>query len=73
MEIRNSKSLLVVLIVMIILFLMVCGGAISVTIENGGMMGSGWSSGISWLWMPALLFLSLSILLTWVIFVKKRM
>lgn len=71
---------------MIVLFLLFCGGALSVTLSDGGMMRSGasngiitsgttaslWTSGISWMWIPALLFLTLSILLAWVIFTKKK-
>ena len=73
METKNSKPLTIVFIVMIVLFLLFCGGALSVTMEDGGMMGTGWKSGISWMWIPALLFLSLSILLGWVVFSKKKM
>jgi hypothetical protein len=78
METRKSKPLIIVFISMIVLFLFFCGGALSVTIADGGMMrnggltGSGWSSGISWMWMPALLFLTLSILLGWSIYGKKK-
>jgi hypothetical protein len=72
METKENKPLIIVFVVMIVLFLLFCGGAVSVTIAYGGMMGNGWTSGISWMWMPALLFLTLSILLAWVIFVKKK-
>jgi len=69
---KKSMPLMTVLIVMIILFLLFCGGAVSVTIEFGGLMGEGWTSGISWMWIPTILFLILSIILSWVIFKKKR-
>jgi hypothetical protein len=72
MEKKKSLPLIIVFIVLIVLFLLFCGGALSVTIADGGMMGSGWTSGISWMWMPALLFLALSILLGWAIFAKKK-
>lgn len=72
MEKKYSKPLIIVFIVLIVLFLLFCGGALSVTIADGGMMGNGWTSGISWMWMPALLFLTLSIMLGWSIFVKKK-
>jgi len=71
-EIKHSKPLTIVFIVMIALFLLFCGGAISVTMEYGGLIGTGWTSGISWMWVPAMLFLTLSILLGWVIFAKKK-
>jgi hypothetical protein len=72
METYKNKLLIIVFIVMITLFLLFCGGAISVTIADGGMMGTGWTSGISWMWMPALLFLALSFIIGWVVFVKKK-
>jgi hypothetical protein len=73
METKKNKPLIIVFIVIIVLFLLFCGGAISVTMTDGGLMGNGWTSGISWMWMPALLFLALSILLGWVIFGKKNL
>jgi hypothetical protein len=69
---KYSKPLIIVLVVMIILFLLFCGGALFVTLEDGGLMGTGWGSGISWMWIPALLFLTLSIILGWVINSKKK-
>ena len=69
---KNDKLLMIVLVAMVILFVLFCGGALSVTIQLGDIMGSGWTMGISWMWMPALLFLTLSILLGWVIFAKKK-
>jgi hypothetical protein len=62
-----SKPLIIVLTVMTTLFLLFGGGALMVTLEDGGMMGTGWDSGISWMWIPALLFLTLSLILSWVI------
>lgn len=71
-NLRINKPLTFVLSIMLILFLLFSGGAISVTVQDGGLMGNGWTSGISWMWIPAILFLTLSILLTWVIFAKKN-
>jgi hypothetical protein len=70
---KKSKPLIIVFIAIIVLFLLFCGGALSVTLSDGGMMGYGWTSGISWMWIPALLFLTLSILLGWAIFGKKKL
>ena len=84
METKKNKPIIIVFISMVVLFLLFCGGALSVTISDGGMMrnasmmrngqimGNGWTSGISWMWVPALLFLALSILLGWVIYGKKQ-
>ena len=69
---KRSKPLMIVFVVMIMLFLLFCGGALSITIEVGGLMGTGWTSGISWMWMPSLLFLSLSVLVGWGLFTKKK-
>ncbi len=72
MKTKNSKPIIIIVFVaMIVLFLLFSGGALSVTIEDGGMMGSGWSSGISWMWAPSILFLALSIMLGWVIYIRK--
>ncbi len=68
---KSSMPLVIVYVAMIVLFVLFCAGAILVTIGNGGMMGSGLTAGISWMWMPTLLFLTLGILLGWVIFKKK--
>jgi hypothetical protein len=72
METNTKKPLIIVLLVMIILFLLFGGGALIVTLEDSGMMGSGWGSGISWMWIPALLFLTLSAILVWVLNTKKK-
>ena len=85
----KNKPLNIVFISMIVLFLLFCGGALSVTISDNGLMRSGttigmmngaanvtmgsfWTGGISWMWVPAMLFFTLSILLGWVIFGKKK-
>lgn len=84
METKNNKPLTIVFVVMIVLFLLFTGGALSVTLSDGVMMGNSamsgnsstagsvWRSGISWMWIPSVLFLALSILLGWVIFAKKE-
>ncbi len=68
---NRNKPLIIVFAVLVILFLAFAGGALSVTISDGGMMGFGIESGISWMWIPALLFLTLSLILGWVIYGKK--
>jgi uncharacterized membrane protein len=72
METNTNKPLTIVLVVMIVLFLLFSGGALMITLEDGGMMGTGWGSGISWMWIPALLFLTLSAILVWVLNTKKK-
>jgi hypothetical protein len=70
---KKSKPLLIVFFVVLLLFLLYTGGALSVTLADGGMMGNGWSSGISWMWLPSILFLSLTLILAWVIFIKNKL
>lgn len=67
MEKKSNKPLTIVLIAMFLLFALFAGGATLVTLENNGMMGEGWGSGISWMWIPAMLFLSLGLMLSWVL------
>jgi len=73
METKKNKALITVYIAIIVLFVLFCVGALSVTVSDGGMMRSGWTGGISWMWIPTLLFLFLSILLGFVIFGKNEL
>jgi hypothetical protein len=63
-------------IIVVIIFLFFCGGAITETMMNHGinhgMNYDGWMNKISWLWVPTGLAFILSILLGWVIFWKKK-
>jgi hypothetical protein len=68
----KSKPLNIVFIALVVLFLLFCGGAVWVTLADGGVMGSGWRSGISWMWVPAVLFLTLGILIARVLYVNRK-
>ena len=72
MKTKSSKFLVIVFVVMIAFSLLFCGGALLVSFEYGGMMGSGWTSGISWMWLPALFFVTVSLIPGWLIFVRKN-
>lgn len=72
MEKKSNKPLTIVLIAMFILSALFAGGATLVTLEHNGVMGDGWGSGISWMWFPALLFLSLGLILGWVLKYSKK-
>ena len=67
----KNKALMIVFVVMILLCLLFTGGALSVTIQYAEFTQSGWESGISWMWMPALLFFALSALTGWTLYSKK--
>ena len=78
---ETSKTpLLIAFVVVVVLFLIFGGGAM--TGMGGGMMGQGgiggyrmghgWiNGGFSWLWIPTLITLGLGVLLGWMIFGKK--
>src|SRR6266545_7968456 len=68
----SSKTPLVIaFVVVVVLFLIFGGRAVSGSMMSGGMMGIGWiAGGFSWMWIPTLLTLVLGVLLGWVIFGK---
>ena len=70
---ESSKTPLVIgLVVVVVLFLIFGGGAMTGSMMGGGMMGQGWiNGGFSWMWIPTLFTLALGVLLGWVIFGKK--
>ncbi len=67
----TNKTALVIALVVVVLFLLFGGGAMTGATMSGGMMGSGMMGGISWMWIPTLLTLGIGILLGWAIFGKK--
>ena len=67
----NKTGLVIALVVVVVLFLLFGGGAMSGATMSGGMMGSGMMGGISWMWIPTLLTLGIGILLGWAVFGKK--
>ena len=68
----NRTTLVIAFVIVIVLFLLFGGGAMTGAMMSGGMMGSGRMGGISWMWIPTLLTLGLGVLLGWVIFGKKE-
>jgi hypothetical protein len=71
MNAANKPALVSALVVVVVLFLLFGGGAMTGATMGGGMMGNGRMGGISWMWIPTLLTLGLGVLLGWVIFGKK--
>ena len=72
MNTRTNKPLFLAFIIVVVLFLLFCGGAITMTMMNIRMNGNGMMSNISWMWIPAILCLLLSFLLGWTLFLKKE-
>ena len=80
---ESSKTPLVIaFVVVVVLFLIFGGGAMTGLTTGGGMMGQratggyrmghGWiNGGFSWMWIPTLLTLGIGVVLGWVIFGKK--
>jgi len=72
MKTPNNKSLVIAFIVIVALFLLFSGGAMSGEIMNGGFHGSGWMGERTWMRTPALLTLVIGFVLGWAIFKKKE-
>lgn len=69
----TTRTALVIAFVVAVVLLLLFGGAMTTgTIMSGGMMGSGSMGGISWMWLPTLLFVVLGAVLFSVIFGKKK-
>ncbi|MHB9040614.1 MAG: hypothetical protein ACYC4T_08155 [Melioribacteraceae bacterium] len=72
----TNTPLVLAFIIVVIIFLLFCGGAITLTLLNGGMSHSmneeGWRGNITWMWVPTAITFLLSVLLGIVIFRKKE-
>jgi len=71
MNTRNETPLVLAFIIVVIVFLLFCGGAIASTMMNSEVCKPGLMGNISWMWIPAIVALLVSVLLGWVIFQKK--
>ena len=71
MNTTASTPLVIAFVVVVVLFLLFGGAAMTGGMVNGGMHGSGWMGERSWMWTPALLTLGLGVMLGWVIFKRK--
>ena len=72
MKTTSNKPLALAFIIVGIIFLLFCGGAITMTMMNSGINKTGMMNNISWMWIPAIVAFVLSALLGWVIFWKKE-
>jgi hypothetical protein len=71
MNAANRTALVSAFVVVVVLFLLFGGGAMTGATMSGGMMGGGMMGGINWMWIPTLLTLSIGVLLGWALFGKK--
>ncbi len=73
----NKSGLIIAFVVVVVLFLVFGGGAMSGSFMGGGMMGGGTIGdgrvgGFGWMWIPTVITLGVGVLLGWVIFGKKN-
>lgn len=71
MKTVTNTPLLLAFIIVGIIFLLFCGGAIAMTLTNNEVNQNGLMSNISWMWIPTVIALLLSVLLGWALFWKK--
>ena len=67
----NTNRTLVVALVVVGLFVLFGGGAMTGGRMGGDMMGNAWMGGFGWMWIPAVLIVGLGVLLVWGILGKK--
>jgi uncharacterized membrane protein YciS (DUF1049 family) len=72
MNTKNNSPLVIAFVVVLVLFLLFGGGAMSGGMMNDGVHGSGWMVDRGWMWTPTLITLGLGVVLGWVIFNKKK-
>jgi len=63
MRANTTGALVVALIVVVGLFVLFGGGAMTGGRMGGGMMGNAWMGGLGWMWIPVLLTIGLVALL----------
>ena len=68
----NKTVLGVAFAIVVVLLVLFGGGTMTGATLSGGMMGNGAIGGMSWMWIPGLLMLSLGVLLAWAIFGQKK-
>ena len=72
MNTKTNTLLVIAFGVVVVLFLLFGGGAMTGGMMNGGMNGRGWMGDRSWMWFPAIFTLVIGIALGWLIFKKKE-
>jgi uncharacterized membrane protein YhaH (DUF805 family) len=72
MKTKTDYPLVLAFIIVLIVFLLFCGGAITMTMMNSDMYKNGMMNNISWMWIPTIVALLLSLLLGWAIFWKRN-
>jgi len=60
MKAITNKPLVLAFIIVVVIFLLFCGGAITMTMMGGDMNNTGMMSNITWMWIPTIIALILS-------------
>jgi len=71
MNARTTGALVVAFVVVVGLFVLFGGGAMTGGRMAGGMMGTAWMGGLGWMWIPVVLAVGLGALLVRGVFEKK--
>jgi hypothetical protein len=71
MKSANRTIPVIAFVIIVPLFLLFSGRAMTGARLNGGMMGVGRMGGVSWTWVPAVVFPGSGIFPDWTIFGKK--
>ena len=72
MNATTKTALIIAFAIVVVLLVLFGGGTMTGATLSGGMMGNGAIGGMSWMWIPGLLMLSLGVLLAWAIFSQKK-
>ena len=72
MNANTTGAFVVVLVVVVGLFVLFGGGAMTGGRMGGGMMGTAWMGGLGWMWIPAVLIVGLGVLLARGFFETKQ-
>jgi hypothetical protein len=67
-----DSPLVIAFVVILVLFLLFGGGAMTNGMMNDGVRGNGWMGDRGWMWTPTLVTLCVGIALGWIIFKKKE-
>ena len=68
----TKTALFIAFAIVVVMLALFGGGTMTGATLSGGMMGNGAMGGISWMWIPTLLMLSLGAVLVWAIFGQKK-
>ena len=71
MSANTNRTLIVALVVIVGLFVLFGGGAMTGGRMGGDMMGNAWMGGFGWMWISAVLVVGLGVLFVWGILGKK--